>query len=109
MLLLQEAGGQGNVQCLQRLHLWEMWPTAAPARPCDKLELRLDNLRGAIVLDIVMQSYRTRARLHLQYCVHSTLQGGVVVIERVQKRFTRLASGMKEYNHKERLDRFGLF
>ena len=60
----------------------------------------------------MLQLYRTLVRPHLEYSVQFWLphyQKDVEALERVQKRFTRMLSGMESISYEERLEKPGLF
>ena len=60
----------------------------------------------------MLQLYRTLVRPHLEYGVpfwSPHCQKDVEVLERVQKRFTRMLPGMEGISYEERLEKLGLF
>eukprot|EP00061_Rhincodon_typus_P005605 g25314.t1 len=60
----------------------------------------------------MLRSYRTLVRPLLEYCVQFWLPSyrkGIIKLERVQKRFTRMLPGLEGLSYKEKLDRLGLF
>ena len=60
--------------------------------------------------NVLLKLYKTLVRPHLEYCVQfwsPYYRKDIIKLERVQKKFTRILSGLHCY--KERLDRLGLF
>ena len=61
---------------------------------------------------VMLQLYRTLVRPHLEYSVQfwsPHYQKDVEVLERVQKRFTRMLPGMEGISYEERLEKLSLF
>ena len=62
--------------------------------------------------EILLQLYRALVRPHLEHCVQfwsPNLRKDILVIEAVQRRFTRLIPGMAGLSYEERLKRLGLY
>jgi len=62
--------------------------------------------------DVLLKLYKTLVRPHMKYCIQfwsSYYRKDIIKLERVQKRFTRMLSGLDGLSYKERLDRLGLF
>ena len=60
---------------------------------------------------VMLTLYRTLVRPHLEYSVQfwsPHYQKDVEALERVQKRFTRMLSGMEGISYEERLEKLGL-
>ena len=63
-------------------------------------------------VDIMLRLYKTMVRPHVEYCVSVWSPGykkEKVLIERIQKRFTRMIPAMKGYDYPSRLRRLGLW
>ena len=62
--------------------------------------------------EVLLQLYRALVRPHLEYCVQfwsPNLRKDILAIEGVQRRFTRLISGMAGLTYDERMGRLGLY
>ena len=62
--------------------------------------------------NVLLKLYKTLVRPHLEFCVQfwpPYYRKDIIKLERVQKRFTRMQSGLDGLSYKERLDRLGLF
>ena len=62
--------------------------------------------------DILLKLYKTLIRPHLEYCVQfwsPYYKKDIIKLERVQKRLTRMPTGLGGLSHKERLERLGVF
>ena len=62
--------------------------------------------------EMMWQLYKTLVRPHLEYCVQfwsPHYQKDVEALERVQKRFTRMLSGLEGISYEERLEKLCLF
>ena len=58
----------------------------------------------------MLQLYETLVRLHLEYCVQfwsPHYQNDVDALERVQRKFPRMLSGLEGVGCEERLDKLG--
>eukprot|EP00061_Rhincodon_typus_P011492 g36540.t1 len=69
---------------------------------------RIENRRW----EVMLQLYRTLVRPLLEYCILFWCpchRKDVVKLERVQKRFRKMLSGLEGLSYRERLNRLGLF
>jgi hypothetical protein len=89
------------------------------AKHCSYAYSRANRMLGIIyrnienkTVDIMLRLYKTMVRPHVEYCVSVWSPGykkEKVLIERIQKRFTRMIPAMKGYDYPSRLRRLGLW
>ena len=90
-----------------------------PSAQCAAAAKRANRMLGMIrkgmenkTKDIIMPLYRSMVRPHLEYCVQfwsPYLKKDIALLEKVQRRATKMVKGMEGYSYEERLKRLGLF
>ena len=81
---------------------------------CNRANMMLGIINRTIenkTVNIMLRLYKTLVRPHVEYCVSVWSPGykkEKVLVERIQKRFTRMIPGMKDCDYPSRLRRLGL-
>jgi len=88
------------------------------SRPCAKVAAAANAVLGMIYRtflckdkELILELYKSLVRPRLEYCIQAWrpyLTKDINVLERVQKRATKLTSGLSEMGYEERLKMLGL-